>query len=80
MFKSICHFRSERRYVKKEWQEVNVGDTVHLSCNEIIPADMVLLRSSDEAGVCHIDTANIDGENNLKQRSVIKGLQQQVGQ
>ena len=70
--------RSERRYVKQEWQSVRVGDIVHLSCNEVIPADMVLLRCSDEAGVCHIDTANIDGEDNLKTRNIIKGLKQQA--
>lgn len=55
-----------------------VGDIIHLSCNEIIPADMVLLRSSDDAQLCFIDTANLDGENNLKQRQCVKGLQQVI--
>ena len=65
--------------MKKELCEIEVGDIIHLSCNEVIPADMVLLRSSDESGVCHVDTANIDGENNLKQRHIIRGLKHQVG-
>ncbi|KAG7167224.1 phospholipid-transporting ATPase VD-like 2, partial [Homarus americanus] len=62
------------RYVKTEWKHVRVGDIIHLSCNEIIPADLVVLNSSDEYGICFIESSNLDGESNLKQRQSIKGL------
>ncbi len=62
--------------MRKEWSDIGVGDIVHLSCDEVIPADVIILRSSDEQGICHIDTSNLDGENNLKQRETIKGLNQ----
>ncbi|KAK8739943.1 hypothetical protein OTU49_003276, partial [Cherax quadricarinatus] len=56
------------------WKDVRVGDIMHLSCNEIIPADLVVLNSSDEYGICFIESSNLDGESNLKQRQSVKGL------
>ncbi|CAN9502069.1 unnamed protein product [Ophioblennius macclurei] len=62
---------TQRAYVDHRWKDVRVGDFVRLSCNEIVPADMLLLYSSDPRGICYIETANLDGETNLKQREVI---------
>ncbi|KAF8795476.1 phospholipid-transporting ATPase VB-like isoform X2 [Argiope bruennichi] len=69
--------RKERRYVKTLWKHVHVGDVVHLSCNEVIPADILLLKCSDDQGLCYIETASLDGESNLKQRQVVRGLMPQ---
>ncbi|XP_067852239.1 phospholipid-transporting ATPase VB [Heptranchias perlo] len=64
----------QKQYVEKCWKDVRVGDFVRLICNEIIPADMLLLHSSEENGICHIETSNLDGETNLKQRLAVKGF------
>ncbi|GAB5567167.1 phospholipid-transporting ATPase VB isoform X1 [Prionailurus iriomotensis] len=69
--------RKQRSYVKKCWKDVRVGDFIQMQCNEIIPADILLLFSSDLNGICHLETANLDGETNLKQRRVVKGFSQQ---
>ena len=60
------------------WKEIRVGDFVRLRCNETIPADILLLSSSDPDGLCHIETANLDGETNLKQRQVVRGFSELV--
>ncbi|KAL9875821.1 phospholipid-transporting ATPase VD isoform 1-T4 [Glossina fuscipes fuscipes] len=62
------------RYKKVKWQDVRVGDIVHLSNNETVPADVLLLRTSDSHGVCYIDTCDLDGETNLKRREVVRGF------
>uniref|UniRef100_A0A8C8DLR5 Phospholipid-transporting ATPase n=1 Tax=Oryzias sinensis TaxID=183150 RepID=A0A8C8DLR5_9TELE len=74
--RQLCDLYSsaQKDYVDCCWKDVRVGDFVRLSCNEIIPADMVLLYSSDPRGVCYIETANLDGETNLKQRQVVSFL------
>ncbi|XP_053673867.1 phospholipid-transporting ATPase VB [Anopheles nili] len=62
------------RYKKVLWQDIRVGDLIHLSNNETVPADILLLKSSDPTGVCYIDTCDLDGETNLKRRQVVRGF------
>ncbi|XP_048884771.1 phospholipid-transporting ATPase VB isoform X1 [Brienomyrus brachyistius] len=64
----------QQDFVLKRWKDVRVGDFVKVVCNEVIPADILLLNTSDPNGVCHLETANLDGETNLKQRQVVRGF------
>ncbi|KAM6116147.1 phospholipid-transporting ATPase VB [Pterocles gutturalis] len=75
--KTRVYDKEEHAYVEKCWKDVRVGDFVQLQCNETIPADILLLYSSDQNGVCHLETANLDGETNLKQRQVVTGFSRQ---
>ncbi len=53
----------------KPWREIKVGDLVRVRENKPFPVDMVLLISSDDKKYAYIETANIDGETNLKTKS-----------
>eukprot|EP00002_Diphylleia_rotans_P038240 TRINITY_DN867_c0_g1_i12.p1 TRINITY_DN867_c0_g1~~TRINITY_DN867_c0_g1_i12.p1 ORF type:complete len:1187 (+),score=232.09 TRINITY_DN867_c0_g1_i12:63-3623(+) len=56
------------KFVPKLWKNVLVGDVFRLYSDQYIPADVVLLSSSDKSGIAYIQTANLDGEINLKIR------------
>lgn len=50
------------------WKEVKVGMLVLIRNEEHIPADMIALACATEHNVCFVQTTNLDGETNLKQR------------
>jgi phospholipid-translocating P-type ATPase (flippase) len=58
----------------KPWKDVVVGEIVLIKNREQIPADVVVLASSDPDGLCYVMTANLDGETNLKLRRVANDI------
>lgn len=54
------------------WKKLEVGDFVLLRDNDQIPADIIVLSTSDADGLCYIETKNLDGETNLKPRKSLK--------
>jgi phospholipid-transporting ATPase len=49
-------------------KDVQVGDILCVREDESIPADLALLSSSDSRGIAFVNTMNLDGETNLKDK------------
>ena len=59
------------RFKKDYWKNVQVGDFVRIYNEDQIPADIVILSTSDPDGACYVETKNLDGETNLKVRQAL---------
>lgn len=40
------------------WRDVRVGDVVRVNDREEVPADLILLLSSEDESSCHVETSN----------------------
>jgi hypothetical protein len=54
-----------------KWKDVRVGDILKIRNNETIPADMVVLHTSDKDGLAYLETANLDGYTVLRADSYL---------
>ncbi|PGH26409.1 hypothetical protein AJ80_01907 [Polytolypa hystricis UAMH7299] len=59
------------RFGRDYWKNVQVGDFVRIYNEEQMPADIVILSTSDPDGACYVETKNLDGETNLKVRQAL---------
>uniref|UniRef100_A0A7N4P2S9 Phospholipid-transporting ATPase n=1 Tax=Sarcophilus harrisii TaxID=9305 RepID=A0A7N4P2S9_SARHA len=50
------------------WKEVAVGDVVKVTNEQYLPADLILISSSEPQAMCYVETSSLDGETNLKIR------------
>lgn len=54
---------------------LKVGDLIHLEKNQRVPADLVLLHTSEASGTCFIRTDQLDGETDWKLRVAVPECQ-----
>eukprot|EP00930_Biecheleria_cincta_P043977 TRINITY_DN3016_c0_g1_i3.p1 TRINITY_DN3016_c0_g1~~TRINITY_DN3016_c0_g1_i3.p1 ORF type:complete len:1427 (-),score=285.07 TRINITY_DN3016_c0_g1_i3:135-4358(-) len=64
--------------VQVKWSEIKVGDVCVVKKNEEVPADMVVLGSSDATGRLYVETMNLDGETNLKGKAAVEKTQTEI--
>jgi len=54
------------------WKDVKVGDILEIRDTESFPADMIFLSSSNMQGTAFVNTMNLDGETNLKEKMALE--------
>jgi phospholipid-translocating ATPase len=60
------------RFHPDAWKNLVVGDFVRVYNNDEVPADIVILSTSDADGACYVETKGLDGETNLKVRTALR--------
>ena len=58
-------------FINKKWSDIKIGNMIKVKKDEIIPADLLVLCSSNKDSAFYLQTANLDGESNLKQRETL---------
>ena len=67
---SEVYNRKKQKYESQHWKDIHCGDIIRVQENEFIPADLMILATSDQ-DTCYIETKNLDGETNLKIKQAI---------
>jgi len=56
------------------WKSLRVGNFLLLRTDEPIPADIMLMATSEADNLCFVETSSLDGENNLKIKGAVSEM------
>jgi len=58
------------RFVEEKWAKIYAGEIVKVCNDQFIPADLLILATSNKKADCFVETKSLDGETNLKSKFV----------
>lgn len=64
--------RDSISFKRVQTQHICVGDIVKVEDDETFPADLLLLACEERKGLAFVNTMNLDGETNLKERLAVE--------
>jgi phospholipid-transporting ATPase len=69
---STVEILQDQQWVSIPWRKLQVGDIVKIKKDGFFPADILFMSSTNSDGICYVETANLDGETNLKIRKALE--------
>ena len=75
---SINYVYKLPKFLKQKCYSIKVGNIIRVKKNEMIPADLLIIKTSLKNGFCYMKTDNLDGENALKPREALHITQQKL--
>jgi len=73
--KALQYDFSKNEFENVSWKDLVVGKIIKIEKNEIIPADVLILKSTASNGFCYLQTSSLDGETGLKPREAVYKMQ-----